>query len=58
MISIAATQRRSVRALSRLLGASREVASQVPLLFSIPIVIGMLVLAGQVADVPGTLWAT
>ena len=58
MISIPATQRRSVRALSRLLGGTREVCSAVPLLFSIPIVLGMLVLAGQVADVPGTWWAT
>jgi len=58
IMSIPATQRRSVRALSRLLGGTREVSSQVPLLFSIPIVLGMLVLAGQVAGVPGTLWAT
>jgi len=47
----------AVGALASFVGGVREIASNVPPALRIPVLIGLLVLAGQLAGVPGTSWA-
>jgi hypothetical protein len=58
MRTIHAPRAQAVHALWSPLATARDMAGSVPLVLRIPVAIGLLLLAGQVAGVPGTRWAT